>query len=221
MDKQHILDEIKRTAEKNGGRPLGKQRFFTETGIKEQDWYGKYWARWGDALKEAGYSPNTLQGSYEEDWLLEQMILLIKELGRFPVVGELRLKARNDKGFPSHTAFRRLGNKTEWAKKILEYCRLRSGYDDVISVCQPIINNEFNNDKEETEDSNLGYVYLIKSGRYYKIGRSNYIGRREYELSIQLPEKATTEHVIKTDDPVGIEAYWHGRFREKRKNGEW
>jgi hypothetical protein len=38
-DKQHILDEIKRTAKENNGIPLGTQRFFKETGIKTTDWY--------------------------------------------------------------------------------------------------------------------------------------------------------------------------------------
>jgi hypothetical protein len=34
MNKQHILDEIRRTANENGGTPLAVDRFFTATGIK-------------------------------------------------------------------------------------------------------------------------------------------------------------------------------------------
>jgi Meiotically up-regulated gene 113 len=69
----------------------------------------------------------------------------------------------------------------------------------------------------------VGYLYIFKHGtrREYKIGRTKNSLRREGELGIQLPEKLTPVHHIKTDDPAGIESYWHTRFATKRKEGEW
>ena len=101
MNKEHILQEIKRTAEANGGLPLGRLRFFRETGIKESDWKGKFWARWNDAVAEAGLEPNKKTSAYEESLLIEKYISLMRELGRVPVVAEIRMKVRSDASFPN------------------------------------------------------------------------------------------------------------------------
>lgn len=222
MTKAHILDEIRRTAEANGGAPLGVRAFFRETGIKESDWKGKHWVRWGDAVREAGFEPNQLTVAYDESVLIEKYIAVMRELGRFPVVAELRMKRRSDANLPDEGTFKRFGSREEFAAKILDYCHGRAGYEDVATICATIIARHKAQAEEEIgPEESIGFVYLIKAGRYYKIGRSNSVGRREYELAIQLPEKPRTVHTIRTDDPAGIEEYWHRRFETKRKNGEW
>jgi hypothetical protein len=61
----------------------------------------------------------------------------------------------------------------------------------------------------------------MKSGKYYKIGKSVSAEKRAYEIQLQLPEELKLIHKIKTDDPSGIETYWHRRFADKRLRGEW
>jgi hypothetical protein len=135
MDKQFILTEIKRTAAANGGVPLGVRAFLSETGIKQTGWYGKYWVRWGDALREAGFQPNQMRARYEDDELLAKLASFVREIGQFPVRGDLLLKARSDKTFPADSTFRRLGPKTKLADRTAEYCRRVGGFDDVVALC--------------------------------------------------------------------------------------
>ncbi len=66
-----------------------------------------------------------------------------------------------------------------------------------------------------------GFVYLLKSGPYYKIGKTRYFESRFDKIKLQLPFPVEVIHKIETEDPDGIETYWHRRFDEKRKNGEW
>lgn len=221
MDKAYILEEIKRTARENGGVPLGRVRFADETGIRVRDWSGLHWARWADAVREAGFSANQLNCAFEREGLLEKYADFARELGRLPAKADLQMKRRSDSAFPSHNTFNRLGAKADLVAQLREFCRLHLGYEGVVRWCDGYEPAGLSDESTEPQDVAIGYVYLIKSGRFYKIGRSNSVGRREYELAIQLPEATTSVHVIRTDDPSGIEVYWHKRFESKRMNGEW
>jgi hypothetical protein len=52
---------------------------------------------------------NQFNKAYAEDDIIEKLIFLIRELGRFPVTGELRIRARSDENFPGHNVFARIG----------------------------------------------------------------------------------------------------------------
>jgi hypothetical protein len=221
MDKAYILREIRRTAEANDGVPLGRQKFFSETGIKEADWFGKYWARWSDAIREAGFAPSKMQAAYDRGELFDQYAELARALGRLPSTGDLRLRSRTHPEFPSHNTFDAPGGKSALIKEVLDRCRSLGAYDDVARMCEEYASRDRIPGDEPGPVVRDGFVYLIMSGRFYKIGKTNAAGRREYELDIQLPEDVRTIHVIRTDDPGGIEAYWHKRFEAKRKKGEW
>jgi hypothetical protein len=223
MEKDHIVAEIRRTAVLNGGAPLGVERFRAATGINRSDWLGKLWARWGDALREAGFEPNQLQGPLTDDDLLTRLADFTRELGRLPVNSEIKLRARTDPAFPWHNTFARLGDKQGLALRLRQFCEER-GELDVAALCSVAImpvNQAGSSRVAKGREAELGSVYLLRSGRYHKIGRTNAVGRRGRELAIQLPEAAKMIHEIKTDDPAGIEDYWHKRFGDRRKNGEW
>ncbi len=232
MDKQQILDEIRRTTRENGGVPLGRERFAKNTGIKYQDWIGKIWARWGDALREAGFEPNKLQTTYDDDILVEKFVRLARELGRFPVYAEIWMKGRSDPSFPAHNTFARLGRKPQLAKKVLAYCESRPGYEDVAALCAPFAIHEQPEGLESIEPTDKpstgtkeGYVYMglltLGRERRYKIGKAILVERRTDQISLQLPGDLELVHVIRTDDPYGIENYWHRRFAVKNSKGEW
>ena len=227
VDKELIIREIQRTARANGGKPLGRLRFTQETGISYNAWYGVYWVKWSDALREAGLAPNDLARRIDDRILLQGLIQLTRKLGHVPTHGELLIAIRQDESLPSEKVYRRLGDKRQRAMKVVEMCNGMPGYDDVANLWSAV-NRAPAHIADEEGDGELdviacGYVYLLKHGRRreYKIGRTANPLRREGEVSIQLPEMLHPVHYIKTDDPAGVEAYWHTRFACKRKEGEW
>jgi hypothetical protein len=224
ISRDHILQEVRRTAEANGGKPLGRLSFFTETGIKESDWRGRYWVRWNDVLRDAGFGPNVLVEARNDDTLLDRLAALTLELGHVPVNSEMRLKKRTDDTFPNEKTYSRFGTKSQLLARLRAYSLIHPKYEAIVSYIDALGPTSVPVAPEPANvepDVEIGEVYLLRAGRFYKIGRSNATGRREREIALQLPHKASMVHVIRTDDPPGIEAYWHRRFADRRKNGEW
>lgn len=223
MDRQEILAEIRRITLERGDRP-GKQAFQRATGVRESEWYPHVWLRWSDALAEAGYPPHSFQLRVSDEVLLDKYIALIRDLGRLPVAGEIRRKSREDQSFPSHSSFNRFGGKNKLIETLASYCRKRDEFEDVLALCAEHA-KKFSQvvaaGREPERKISTEYVYLMKSGPHYKIGRTNSVGRRGSELAIKIPVPPTTIHSIETDDPVGVESYWHKRFADKRGQGEW
>jgi hypothetical protein len=228
-DKQFILNEIQRTATLNGGEPLGVKRFRTETGIAQHEWSGIHWARWSDALTEAGFAPlEWTTGSTVEE-ILGAMTKLVRQYGKYPTQNEILIARRYDQTLPSVKAVgRKLGSKAEAIAKLRTFCSARPELVDVSAIlAKELINTAFENGGKEriagsTKFRPAGYVYLVKSGKLYKIGCSENHWRRKGELHKQTSEGIAEIHTISAiDDAPGIERYWHERFKEKRQHGEW
>jgi len=225
MNKEDIIGEIRRTAKANAGVALGWRRFKEETGIKYHHWYGQFWTRWSDAVREAGLTPNRMTEAFDDEFLLQKLVMLTRDLKRVPTEGDLLLARRKEPTFPDAKVFRRFGSKLRRVSRVIAFCEAGPGNEDVAALWQQvrIADQSPNEESAGVERAGVGYVYLLKHGsrREYKIGRTYNPLRREGEIGIELPEKLQPVHYIETDDPAGIENYWHLRFAGKRKQGEW
>lgn len=223
--KEHILREIRRAAAANGGRPPGVDRFATETGITQWAWMGRYWARWSDAVREAGFEPGEWNARvHDDEALLLILAELVREYGRIPTLAELRMRKQTHPDTPVDSFRRRFGHKSALHGELLTFADARPELADVAALLESNGPPQAKTQEQEPTSAGAvvtGVVYLIRMGEFHKVGKSNDPGRRLYEIGLRLPEKHDVVHVIETDDPSGIEAYWHRRFASQRANGEW
>ncbi len=221
-----IISEIKRTAKENGGSPLGQVKFEEVTGIKRNEWYGKIWRKWSAANIEAGLEPNQfITKSFEKEWLLEKLIVLIRALNHFPAESDIVAQKSVDDEFPSESTLRNhLGKKLPMVQSVLNYCKNQDSYSDVQDICIPLVKSLKATTKSGDDSINHftkeSYVYLDKHGSEYKIGHSTDPKKRLKELQVQDPYPIKEIHRIRTDDPSGIETYWHNRFKDRMLEDE-
>lgn len=221
MTKDEILEAIRATTQRNGGKPLGRIRLLNETGIAEHH-YSKF-GTLGQLQREAVSDANRLNTAKSRADLIAQMIDLCCRYRRFPTSQQLR-QAHEEmpSRYSSHNTFNRLG-KTNAAKAATVVAAL-SGNDcltadeqTALDICLPIAEQaEAAPEDPSAQLNGCGYVYLFRDGKAYKIGNSTDPDSRRDALQTGNPRRIELVHRILTDDPKGIEEYWHRRFSHCR-----
>lgn len=221
VTRDEVLEEIRRTGAENGGRPLGVRKFTEITGITAWAW-GRFWATWGEAVRDAGFQPNTLNKALHRETVMRQYIEMTRELGRIPTHGELRLRRESDSTFPDVRTLSRRGGRMELLTEAGEFCREHAEFAELVPVYEEAGGRELSETEQSQHKTVLGFVYLARGRRgEYKIGRTNLVDRRIPEVGATGPVELQLVHAIKTDDSAGVEAYWHRRFEDQRMRGEW
>lgn len=169
--------------------------------------------------------PNELQGAHDSTEMLAKLALLVRRLRRFPSISDLKTARAADPTIPSYEAYFRLGARSyARVREILaDHCRATEEFSDVADVLKATQSTGESTEQRtrNTASRVTGYVYLAKHGQDFKIGRSNDTARRRREIALLLPQELEHVHIIETDDPAGIERYWHERFSDRRIRGEW
>lgn len=217
--RERVISEIRRIYESTGRVP-GRQIFQNETGISQAEFIGKIWATWGEAVAEAGFKPNILQTKMDTETIFVSLAEACLLLGKWPSVNALKVYAQDKSEFPSHSTIEKHFSKRSKLIDALRAWALRPEnhrYSEIVNLLPLSVRGS----AQPPGQQHYGHVYLLRAGDYYKIGQSSDLEKRVKSINVALPDKATLEHAISTDDPPGIEAYWHRRFADRRANGEW
>ena len=224
MNREGILEAMRSLARKLGRVP-GENTFRSYTGISRSEMWNLGFAKYSEAVEAAGLEPNRLQVAFNTSELLAKLAVLTRQLGKFPTKGDLKVARSKDGSIPSYEAYVRLGEQlyNRIPGILLKFCHYQKDFADVIPLVESRIPSESVGEKQSIKAPQkvAGYVYLAKHGQDYRVGRSNDVVRRGREISLILPQELEHVHIIETDDPPGIERYWHERFKDRRIRGEW
>lgn len=75
--------------------------------------------------------------------------------------------------------------------------------------------------KFENADRDPGFVYLLRAGDYYKIGKTINPSSRIKTISLQMPFPVEVFAIIPSLDYARLETLLHNVFHSKNTNGEW
>lgn len=225
MTKEKAILLIQDLAVKSGGK-VSFRLFIKEAGLPEQRLRRAPWFNgWNNLLQECGLSGNRFfVDRTTDDEIAFAVAELVMRLKHWPTEDEFVREKKASPAFPDVSVIRR-AKKSGKLRLLLEHYRLD---DETCTIVRenakylPVAADECETDEIDTSMRVQGFVYMLRADRRYKIGFTQSPVRRFREVRLELPDEIVDVHTIETDDPKGIEGYWHTRFASKRiRNSEW
>src|SRR5262249_38565223 len=183
LSAESIIETYRALVNERGGVPVGERVFTRETRISRYHWMGGIWRSWSAFQEAAGYSPNDPTQKIADELLLRRFAELALERGEVPTEADLNLKRKEDPSFPGKLVFRRWGSRDALLTAVSEYCDGKAQFAAVLELLRQGNSSRIDHRLDSLRVS--GFVYLLRSGKYYKVGRTNATGRRLCELAIQ------------------------------------
>jgi Meiotically up-regulated gene 113 len=215
MDKLQVIRRLTQLASERGGH-ISFRAFVEATGLSDRWLRDQPWFQgWNALLTEAGLETKSFKVDRTPPTTIAEAVAgLIIRSGKWPTEDELRRERARNSTFPSATLISTMRRSGALARLIVELGALQPAFSAAAEIA---VKHEAPAPDEANLDEKIkGYVYMLRSGRSYKIGKSIDPSRRFREVRLELPDETSQVHAIATDDPSGIEAYWHQRFASKR-----
>ena len=110
-------------------------------------------------------------------------------------------------------------------KKWEAYVKLGNFFFDVVSVEEIDLYNRREDskyiEKRSCRKKKSGFVYVILSNNYYKIGQTKNLNTRLNELNRTCPDGIELITSVFSEDVKSLEESFHHRFSSKRVHSEW
>jgi hypothetical protein len=207
-----IIVKLKSAIASNGGQPPSSRAFFKASGLNHRDLLRAGWPTYGALLQSQGLQPTEMRRGYTDEEVFRPLAELVVSLGHFPTQNEREVERHRNQAFPSSEAYIRRGRGVMLEHALREWCQTTGNFPELVQtlkqspsapyVAAPVVR---------------GYVYMLRAGNRIKIGKESTEGARQAAAGTWL-ENPTVIHRIPTDDPEGVEKYWHERFKKQGKH---